>query len=215
MAVSPTGAIAAIRETPGHPQEIFTRSNCDDGWRQLGDVNGEIARRFPSYPELRRIEWTGKDGLKLESFVFVRYDLGAGPHPMVVDIHGGPCMSAKYCFDPCGGLAWAAAGYVVFVPNYRGNVGWGQVFTKMNVGDPAGAEFDDIMAGVDKCIELGLADPDRLRSPAPPMAAISAPGPSPPQTASRRRSLYPRYATRSARTFPATMISTSSSMVAR
>lgn len=162
MAVSPTGAIAAIRETPGHPQEIFTRSNCDDGWRQLGDVNGEIARRFPSYPELRRIEWTGKDGLKLESFVFVRYDLGAGPHPMVVDIHGGPCMSAKYCFDPCGGLAWAAAGYVVFVPNYRGNVGWGQVFTKMNVGDPAGAEFDDIMAGVDKCIELGLADPDRL-----------------------------------------------------
>ncbi len=162
MAVSVAGTIAAIRETVGHPQEIFVRDGRDDQWRQLGDVNGEVARGFPNYPEVRRIEWTGKDGLKLESFVFVPRNLGAGPHPMVVDIHGGPCMSAKYGFDPCGGLAWAAAGYVVFVPNYRGNVGWGQDFTRMNLGDPAGGEFDDIMAGVDKCIELGLADPDRL-----------------------------------------------------
>jgi dipeptidyl aminopeptidase/acylaminoacyl peptidase len=162
MAVSPGGAIAAIRETVGHPQEVFLRENRDSGWRQLGDVNGEVARGFPDYPELRRIEWTGKDGLPLESLVFVPKARSPGPRPMVVDIHGGPCMSAKYSFDPCGGLAWAAAGYVVFVPNYRGNVAWGQAVTKMNIGDPAGAEFDDIMAGVDKCIELGLADPDRL-----------------------------------------------------
>lgn len=162
MAVSADGAIAAIRETVGHPQEVFLRENRDAGWRQLGDINGAVARGFPDYPELRRIEWTGKDGLPLESLVFVPKNLGAGPQPMVVDIHGGPCMSAKYSFDPCGGLAWAAAGYVVFVPNYRGNVAWGQAVTKMNIGDPAGAEFDDILAGVDKCVELGLADPDRL-----------------------------------------------------
>ena len=154
--------LAAVRENIGEPQEIFVKDDPRGAWRKLSDINGEFIRSFPNYPEVRRMEWEGTDGLKLESFVFVPKNLGPGPHPTVVDVHGGPCMSAKYSFDPCGGLAWAVAGYVAFVPNYRGNVAWGQKVTKMNVGDPAGAEFDDILAGVDKCVELGLADPDRL-----------------------------------------------------
>ena len=163
MAISPDRkSLAAVRESIGNPQEVFFKSTETADWSQLSDINGAVARGFPDYPEIRRIAWTGKDGLGLESFVFVPKGLGPGPHPMVVDIHGGPCMSAKYGFDPCGGLGFAAAGYVVFVPNYRGNVGWGQDFTRLNLGDPAGGEFDDIMAGVDKCIELGLADPDRI-----------------------------------------------------
>ncbi|RWM77637.1 S9 family peptidase [Mesorhizobium sp.] len=162
MAVSPSGTIVAVRESIGDPQELFYKPSREAEWKQIGDVNGEVARGFPNYPELRHITWTGNDGLPLESFVFVPKDLGPGPHPMVVVIHGGPCYSAKHSFNPCGGLAWASAGYVVFVPNFRGSVGWGQPFAKMNIGDPAGAEFDDIMAGVDRCIALGLADPERL-----------------------------------------------------
>lgn len=154
--------LAAVCENIGEPQEIFVKDDPRGAWRKVSDVNGDFIRGFPNYPEVRRIEWRGTDGLELESFVFVPKNLGPGPHPTVVDVHGGPCMSAKYSFDPCGGLAWATAGYVVFVPNYRGNVAWGQKVTKMNVGDPAGAEFDDIMAGIDKCVELGLSDPDRL-----------------------------------------------------
>ena len=38
-------------------------------------------------------------------------------------------------------LPFAAAGYAVFLPNYRGNAGWGQNFARLNIGDPAGAEF--------------------------------------------------------------------------
>ena len=162
MAVSRDGTLAALRETVGQPQEIFFKRTIAGDWKKLGDVNGAVARGYPDYPEIRRIGWQGRDGLPLEALVLVPRGLGTGPHPTVVDIHGGPCMSAKYGFDPCGGLAWAAAGYVTFVPNYRGNVGWGQAFTRMNLGDPAGAEFDDIMAGVDACIEAGLADPARL-----------------------------------------------------
>lgn len=163
MAVSPDGkSLAAIREMIGRPQEVFYKAAKTDDWRKLSDINTAVAADFPDYPEIRHIAWTGKDGLALESFVIVPKNLGAGPHPMVVDIHGGPCMSTKYGFDPGHALGYAAAGYVVFLPNYRGNVGWGQAFTRMNLGDPAGGEFDDIMAGVDKCIELGLADPERI-----------------------------------------------------
>ncbi len=163
MAVSPDGKMfAAVRETIGNPQEIFHKADRSADWNKLSDINGAVASGFPDYPEVRHLTWKARDGLTLESFVYVPSSLGPGPHPMIVDIHGGPCMSTKYGFDPCGALGFAAAGYVVFVPNYRGNVGWGQAFARMNLGDPAGAEFDDIMAGVDKCIDIGLADPERL-----------------------------------------------------
>ncbi|EYD77479.1 Dipeptidyl aminopeptidases/acylaminoacyl-peptidase [Rubellimicrobium mesophilum DSM 19309] len=163
IAVSPDGqAVAAIREAIGEPQEVVLRGAQEQGWHRLSDLNGEVARGYPDYPEIRKIGWNGRDGLPLEGFVYIPRRLGSGPHPMVVNIHGGPCMSTKHAFDPYNGLALAAAGYVVFVPNYRGNVGWGQAITRMNLGDPAGAEFDDILAGVERCVALGLADPDRL-----------------------------------------------------
>src|SRR5439155_3033064 len=44
----------------------------------------------------------------------------------------------------------------------RGNTGWGQDFAKLNIGDPAGAEFADILRGIDRCVADGFADPDRL-----------------------------------------------------
>ena len=81
------------------------------------------------------------DRLELEGLVLLPPD-ARGPLPMVVDIHGGPSWAAKYAFNPGYAVPLAAAGYAVFLPNYRGNAGWGQAFAKLNIGDPAGAEFD-------------------------------------------------------------------------
>ena len=89
-------------------------------------------------------------------------DREPGPLPTIVDIHGGPSWAAKYAFNPGYALPFAAAGYAVFLPNYRGNTGWGQDFARLNIGDPGGAEFDDILAGIDRCVAEGFADPDRL-----------------------------------------------------
>lgn len=87
---------------------------------------------------------------------------GPSPLPMIVDIHGGPSYASKYSFNPGNALPYALAGFAVFLPNFRGNTGWGQDFARMNLGDPAGAEFDDILAGIDHCIALGFADGERL-----------------------------------------------------
>ena len=56
----------------------------------------------------------------------------------------------------------AAAGYCVLVPNYRGSVGRGQAFSRSNLGDPGGAEFQDILVGVNWTIGNGIADPDGI-----------------------------------------------------
>jgi dipeptidyl aminopeptidase/acylaminoacyl peptidase len=79
-----------------------------------------------------------------------------------VDIHGGPSLAWHHSWD----LRWAevltAAGYAVLMPNPRGSAGRGQRFARANLSDPAGAEFDDILAGVAHCVAGGRADPGRV-----------------------------------------------------
>ncbi len=58
---------------------------------------------------------------------------------------------------------WLAAnGYAVLLPNVRGSTGRGAAFTASNYDDIGGGEFTDIMSGVDRAIEMGVADPERL-----------------------------------------------------
>jgi dipeptidyl aminopeptidase/acylaminoacyl peptidase len=163
IAISANGKkIAAVRESIGAPQEVVWKHLPDEEWTKISTLNEEVASAFANYPEMRHIEWRGTDGLALEAFIVLPRNGGDKPPAMIVDIHGGPCYAAKHSFNPNGALAYAAAGFAVFTPNYRGNVGWGEAFTQMNLGDPAGGEFNDILAGIDRCIALGLADPERL-----------------------------------------------------
>ena len=56
----------------------------------------------------------------------------------------------------------ASAGYACLLPNPRGSVGRGHAFAQGVIGDGGGIDFRDIMAGVDRCIADGIADPERL-----------------------------------------------------
>jgi len=158
--------IAGVREAVGAPPEIVFKtvgaagSNAD--WRPVSALNSAIAQDYPGYPEMREARWKGGDGLDLEALVLLPADRRSGPLPTVVDIHGGPTWSAKYAFNPGFALPLVAAGYVVFLPNYRGSTGWGQPYSRLNIGDPGGAEFDDILAGLDWCVGQGYTDPERL-----------------------------------------------------
>jgi dipeptidyl aminopeptidase/acylaminoacyl peptidase len=152
---------AAIREAVGNPPEIVLKAGPDAAWRTLTALNGAVAEGDADYPEVRPVTWKGPGGLALEGIV-LRPRGTRGPLPMVVDIHGGPTWASKLAYDPGFGLPYAAAGFAVFLPNYRGNAGWGQDFAKLNVGDPAGAEFEDILAGVEWCVAEGIAVGDRI-----------------------------------------------------
>jgi dipeptidyl aminopeptidase/acylaminoacyl peptidase len=152
---------AAVRETVNAPPEIQFKSSAEDTWKPVTRLNRAVRKGFPAYPEVRPLRWRGQDRLELEGLVLLPPD-ARGPLPMVVDIHGGPSWAAKYAFNPGYALPFTAAGYAVFLPNYRGNAGWGQKFAKLNIGDPAGAEFVDILRGIDACVADGIADPGRL-----------------------------------------------------
>jgi dipeptidyl aminopeptidase/acylaminoacyl peptidase len=160
---SPQGeGFAAVREAEGQAPEIARKTKTGAAWQRLTSLNGAVEQSFPGYPEVRAVSWKGQDGLVLEGLLMLPGDRPPGPLPMIVDIHGGPSWAAKHAFNPGYALPHTAAGYAVFLPNYRGNVGWGQEFARMNIGDPGGAEFQGILAGIDWCIAQGIARPGHI-----------------------------------------------------
>jgi len=81
--------------------------------------------------------------------------------PLVALIHGGPTGAWSDRFNAWAQLL-ADQGFAVFCPNIRGSVGYGYTFMVMNRRDWGGADFKDVMAGVDYLIKQGIADPERL-----------------------------------------------------
>ena len=160
---APDGSgLAAVREAVGQAPEVVYRAERELPWQLLSAFNDGVAVDLPGYPEVRDITWRGPDDLPIRGLLLLPRDRPAGPTALVVDVHGGPTWSFKHAFNPGYALPLVAAGYAVLLPNYRGSVGWGQEFTRSNVRDPGGAEFQDILRGVDWCVEQGIADAARI-----------------------------------------------------
>ena len=82
-------------------------------------------------------------------------------YPVVFLIHGGPQgawhESWSYRWNP---QIFAAAGFVVVMPNPRGSTGYGQKFTDEINKDWGGKVYSDIMAVVDRASYLPYVDSD-------------------------------------------------------
>lgn len=90
----------------------------------------------------------------------------ARKYPTVLYIHGGSNLpdSHSVAFD---GYQFkrqliAAAGFVVIGVNYRGSSGRGDEFARSIAADWGHKEVEDVLAGVDYAVHLGIADPERL-----------------------------------------------------
>jgi len=157
-------AVAALASTAYEPADVHA-----------GPPGGPLSRISDTRPELRGFEWgtqerlsyKASDGLALDGLLILpsgrsRAD---GPFPLVTLVHGGP--DDRYADEfvlaaHCPGQWLAAAGYAVFLPNPRGGTGHDREFSAAVVGDLGGAEWTDILAGIDMLVDAGVADPDRL-----------------------------------------------------
>jgi dipeptidyl aminopeptidase/acylaminoacyl peptidase len=119
-------------------------------------------------PSVRHVTWKAPDGstvggvLELPHGYDVKRD---GKLPLVVAIHGGPTTSTRneLSFDPHNGrLYFAAAGYAVLLPNYRGSTGYGDKFVTDLVGRENDIEVNDILAGIERMVKAGIADEKRV-----------------------------------------------------
>jgi dipeptidyl aminopeptidase/acylaminoacyl peptidase len=83
------------------------------------------------------------------------------PHPLILNIHGGPHSAYGWVFDQEMQLM-AARGYVVDYPNPRGSTTYGQNFAEIIENNYPGDDFHDLMDTVDAIIAKGWADPNKL-----------------------------------------------------
>jgi len=154
---SRSGTLAYVGETATVAPEIWVKpsdgiaepaTTFNASWR-------DVALTAPSI-----IHYKSVDGIDIEAALL---NPGGQPakRPFVVLVHGGPTGRWSDAFEPWGQLL-AARGYAVLYPNIRGSTGYGQRFVELNRGDWGGADFKDVMAGVDAMVAVGVADPARL-----------------------------------------------------
>lgn len=109
------------------------------------------------------VSWGASDGLEMQGWLL--RPRSAGPHPLVMCIHGGPVWHWRPVWlgrTHVHLLMLLREGFAVFFPNPRGGSGRGQDFVRRVYGDIGGADARDLLTGLDALVEHGIADPKRL-----------------------------------------------------
>lgn len=114
------------------------------------------------------LTWKSSDGLDVEGLLTYPVGYQAGKRvPLLLVIHGGPAgvftqsfLAGSRSVYPLA--AFSSRGYAVLRVNPRGSSGYGQKFRYANMKDWGGGDYQDLMTGVDKVIQMGVADPERM-----------------------------------------------------
>jgi dipeptidyl aminopeptidase/acylaminoacyl peptidase len=126
------------------------------GVRQLTHVNQDL-ERYPT-GEARLIDYSTADGKKLQATLLLPVNYQPNMrYPLVVWVYGGSMLSANV--NRYGGTGnehqnlqlLSSRGYAVLLPD-----------TPLTVGTPMQDLAKTVLPAVDKAIEIGIADPDRL-----------------------------------------------------
>lgn len=163
------GAVTAWDSAAGHtavaftndatPVEIYALEN--GALRKLTTHNDALMAEIDLVPT-EDVEFKSKDGTDVHGLLTKPADFKAGaPVPMILYIHGGPNSEDEHSFDFL--RQWLATkGYAELNVNYRGSSGRGQDYSKAIAADWGDKEVQDLLAGVDKVVSMGVADPNKL-----------------------------------------------------
>ena len=109
--------------------------------------------------KMEMLDVKARDGQALRAYLTV--PLVGGPRPLVVMPHGGPELRDTYRFDLFA-QAFAAQGWLVLQPNFRGSGGYGRAFAEAGHrrwGDLMQADVED---AADQVIASGRVDAKRV-----------------------------------------------------
>jgi dipeptidyl aminopeptidase/acylaminoacyl peptidase len=153
------GKVLFAASTCLDPMDLHLAGEDGSGEQRLTCLNREFLSTV-SLPTVESMRFQSSDGAEVEGWI-MKPPVGKAPFPTILLIHGGPTLAVGSGF-----LAdyhtLAGAGYAVLLINHRGSTGYGEGFSTRIVGDWGHMEHEDLMAGVDCAIRMGLADPDRL-----------------------------------------------------
>jgi dipeptidyl aminopeptidase/acylaminoacyl peptidase len=157
--------LSFVRQTPDTPGDAYIASVTDFKPVQISHVNADL--KMPPLGRTEVIRWKSKDGRNVEGLLTYPVGYQTGQRvPLILNIHGGPAGVFQQTFIGGRGVyplaTFAARGYAILRANPRGSSGYGTEFRRANLKDWGGGDYEDLMSGVDRVIEMGVADPNRL-----------------------------------------------------
>jgi dipeptidyl aminopeptidase/acylaminoacyl peptidase len=145
------------------PAEIYRANSSGGPAAALTHLNDALLSRV-QLTQLEEISVEGADRARVSAFLVKPPGFDeTQKYPVIFLIHGGPqgAWGESWTYR-WNAQVFAAAGYLVVMPNPRGSTGYGQKFIDDINGDWGGKAYDDIMAVVDNVAQLKYADATRF-----------------------------------------------------
>ena len=145
-----------------HPAEVYRLGTDGSILTAVTHLNDAVLAPF-HLAAGESVRYMGAAGKTVQAWVVKPADFDpARRYRLLVLVHGGPQGewgdSWSFRWNP---EVFAGAGYVVFMPNPRGSVGWGQQFVDDINGDWGGKAYEDVMKGTDWAEALPYVDKGR------------------------------------------------------
>ena len=128
--------LAFSAESAQSPRDVYVydlNRNALERWTRSEtgpvDVGTFVPAELVRYPTWDRVA----GGQRMISAYLYR-PRGPGPHPVLIDIHGGPEAQARAGWNPFVQFLVNELGYAVIAPNVRGSSGYGKTFLKLDNG---------------------------------------------------------------------------------
>ncbi|HET8551504.1 MAG TPA: S9 family peptidase [Gammaproteobacteria bacterium] len=165
VAVSRNDEIALVADSATRAPELYLLRDPDSTPMRLTSLNAGFDTY--TYPHSVEVTWHAPDGQLNDGIL--TYPNGYQPghkYPLVVFSHGGPEAASTEGFDtgeigPLRDL-FAADGYVVFEPNYRGSDNLGTAHEHAIYRDPGQGPNSDVMSGIKMLEHRGIVDTSRI-----------------------------------------------------
>ena len=151
------GVVAAVVADAATPAELVVL-DLDSG---RSEVRTDLAAgiRDAGTADMVELAGTAPDGHPVHGFLVLPQ--GPGPHPVLLDVHGGPHADYTHAwFDEA--QVYAGAGYAVVLPNPRGSLGYGQDHGRAVVKNMGDRDVVDVLAVLDLALRRDELDAARV-----------------------------------------------------
>ena len=141
------------------PTDVYSIDFADMALtRWTRSEHGGLREDAMAEPEL--VRYPTFDGREIPAFAYL--PTGDGPHPVLIEIHGGPESQYRPRFSPATQFLVNELGIAVVAPNVRGSAGYGKAYLKLDNGYLREDSVRDIGALLDWIATRGDLDAGRV-----------------------------------------------------
>jgi dipeptidyl aminopeptidase/acylaminoacyl peptidase len=164
--VGARGEMAFVGATKTRSAELYYKATAEAAPVRLTEFNAALDELQLGKVETltwKTVDAKGKpDGMEADGILTYPPDYVSGKkYPLVLYVHGGPTSASHNAFSVTPQL-FAAEGWLVFEPNYRGSDNLGNRYQSAIWNDAGAGPGRDVMAGVALIKSRGIVDEARV-----------------------------------------------------